>query len=126
MKDKPNFFISCEGDIERVCKVFTGWLKDEDSTALGQSHKIQVPNEYWAELFVDIYADEIANQDLADTAEKNIIDIVFIPKSPILDQEIMQALEEMSDEELLDALNDALDKDEDDDDDDDDEDQTNE
>ena len=105
-----DFVCRCEGDLERVSEVFVGWLK-ADNVNKDRSYTILVPNEYWAGLFVDIYTDCICNHDLADKAEENVIQITFQVENSILDgNEEWDKLRDMSDEELLDTLNDLLDE----------------
>ena len=104
---KPDFIVKCEGDIERVCSVFCQWLKTDD-TLTSKTHRIQVPNEYWAELFVDIYTDEIANNSLSEEAEANSLNLVFEPTHSILDEGGLDSLKGLTNDALLDAMHDAI------------------
>ena len=99
---KPvNFKIASEGDCERVSKVFIEWLKIK-SPELQKAHSIDAPSAIWAHLFSEIYADEIANNNLTDEAEENIIQInFFVDKinhkqdlSKLSNEELMELLEE--------------------------------
>lgn len=121
MSDKnPDFYVKCEGDIERVCQVFTGWLRTNDVN-FDKLYRIRVPNERWATLFVDIYADYVSNESLEEEAESNIINIVFEVDNTTLTPEEFNSLKDLSDAELLDALEDFISDLEDDIDDDDEE-----
>jgi hypothetical protein len=117
-KENPDFYIKCEGDVERVCQVFTGWLRTNDVN-FDKLYRVRVPNEYWAHIFVDIYADYISNEGLEEEAEANIINIVFEVEEVHMNPEEFNKLKDMTDEELLDALEDFMDNMDDDDDEDD-------
>ena len=105
-----DFICRCEGDLERISAVFIGWLKN-NSVNQEKSYTIRVPNEYWASLFVDVYTDCIENHDLAEVAEQNVIQITFQVENSVLeDDEEWQKLQNMTDEELLDTLQDLLDE----------------
>tara|TARA_R100001594_G_scaffold149904_1_gene209134 strand:+ start:1312 stop:1662 length:351 start_codon:yes stop_codon:yes gene_type:complete len=74
---KPtSFSIRSEADCERVAKVFVQWLQDR-SPQLKKRHTVVAPSDIWAHLFSDIYTDELCNNNLADIAEKNIIQVEF-------------------------------------------------
>ena len=105
-----DFICRCEGDLERISQVFVGWLKSDDPTIYADKmYTIRVPNEYWAPLFVDLYTDAIENHDLADVAEQNVIQITFQVEHSILEnEEEFRELQNMTDEELLDTLQDLL------------------
>lgn len=101
MARKLDFTIRCEGDCERISKVFVEWLKTE-SPELKKRQSIMAPNAKWAMLFSEIYASEIENNNLADTAEDNIIHIDFnvtegprrMDLSKLSNEELMELLEE--------------------------------
>ncbi len=103
----PDFYIKCEGDVERVCQVFTGWLKTNDVN-FDKLYRVRVPNELWAHIFVDIYADYVSNEGLEEEAEANIINIVFEVENSNLTPDEFKKLSELSDEELLDALDEFM------------------
>lgn len=125
MSDKnPDFYVKCEGDIERVCQVFTGWLRTNDVN-FDKLYRVRVPNERWAHIFVDIYSDYVSNESLEEEAEANIINIVFEVDETTLTPEEFNTLKDLSDEELLDALEDFITDLEDDTDDDDDDEENN-
>lgn len=84
-----------------------------------RQYVIRVPNELWAQLFVDVYTDDIENHCLADVAEANVIQITFQVQESLLDEFEWKKLSEMSNDELLDALEDLIDDLEDEEDDDD-------
>lgn len=116
---KADFICKCEGDLERISQVFITWLQNNDVNS-NKMYTIRVPNEYWASLFVDVYTDQIYNYNLADEAEKNVIQITFQVERSILEsEEEWDKLKDLSDEELLDALNELLEDLEEDDEDDD-------
>jgi hypothetical protein len=125
---KEDFHISSEGDCERVAAILIKWLKTNKRAELKKKHTIAAPHERWALMFESIYGDEIVNHDLQDVATANIIDLTFIVE--VIDHSVQDALSNMSDEELLEALGDFLaereDADDDDDDEDEEEDNTNE
>lgn len=104
MSGKLDFKIKCEGDCERISKVFVEWLKI-DSPELKKRQSIVAPNAQWATLFSEIYASEVENHNLADTAEDNIINIDF----NVLDhsQEIPD-LSKLSNEQLMELLEEFL------------------
>jgi hypothetical protein len=101
MAKSVNFKISSEGDCERVSKVFIEWLRIK-SPELKKEQHVEAPSAIWAQLFSEIYADEIANNNLTDEAENNIIQINFyvdsISNKPDLsklsNEELMELLEE--------------------------------
>ena len=121
---KEDFHISSEGDCERVAAILIKWLKENKRAELEKKHTIAAPHERWALMFESIYGDEIVNHDLQDVASANIIELTFIVEE--IDHSVQDALSNMSDDELLDALGDFLAEREDDDDDDEEEDNTNE
>lgn len=110
-----DFICNCEGDVERITAVFAEWL-EAGSVDLNKQYTIRVPNELWANVFVDIYTDVLHNRDLAHKAEQNVIQITFQVENSLLDQSEWNELSKMSDEELLDAIEDLLDDMEDEDD----------
>ena len=121
---KEDFHISNEGDCERVAAILIKWLKTNKKAELEKKHTIAAPCERWALMFESIYGDEIVNHDLQDVAAANIIELTFIVEE--IDNSVQDALSNMSDDELLDALGDFLAEREDDlDDDDDDEEEDN-
>lgn len=103
MAKSVSFKISSEGDCERVSKVFIEWLKI-NSPELKKPQTVEAPNERWAYLFSEIYADEIANNDLTDKAEKNIVQVNFYVEAI----QTKQDLSKLSHEELLEMLSDFL------------------
>ena len=107
MSDIPDFICKCEGDVERITSVFCEWLKTE-SVDLNKQYTIRVPNELWANVFVDIYTDALYNHGLADKAENNVIQITFQVENSILSSDEWGDLSKMSNEELLDAIEDLL------------------
>ena len=104
-----DFICRCEGDLERISKVFVTWLRNNDVNQ-DKSYTIRVPNEYWASLFVDVYTDEICNNSLEEEAEANVIQITFQVENSVMETEEWTALQDMTDEELLDAINDLMDE----------------
>lgn len=119
MSSGVDFICSCEGDLERVSAVFVQMLKDPVKMQKDRQYVIRVPNELWAQLFVDVYTDDIENHCLADVAEANVIQITFQVQESLLDEFEWKKLSEMSNDELLDALEDLIDDLEDEEDDDD-------
>ena len=115
---KQDFVIGCEGDCERVAAVLVGWLKNNNKAMLKKTHTVRSPNPVWASLFEQIYTDEIVTHNLEEKATKQIIQLVFevdnYQGDPIVD------IEDLSDEELLDAFRELLEDDDDDDEEDDD------
>lgn len=99
---KNSFIISSEGDCERVAKVFVQWLKNDDEQ-LKKKQYVKSPNEDWAILFSDIYADEIGNNDLASKAEDRIIQVEFSVETPDHTD-----LSNLSNDELMDKLQEFL------------------
>jgi hypothetical protein len=117
-----DFICRCEGDLERIAAVFAGWIKN-DSVEKDRDYTIRVPNELWAPLFVDIYTDVLANLQLDKKAEDNIIQITFQVENSVLDtKEEWESLKDLTDDELLEALEELMDDLEDEDDDEEDED----
>ena len=118
---KQDFVIGCEGDCERVAAVLVGWIKDNNKEMLKKTHTVRSPNPMWAVMFEQIYTDEIVTHDLQDTASKRIIQLVFevddMQGEPLID------IEDLTDEEILDAFRDLLGDEDDDDEDDEDNDQ---
>ena len=114
---RANFKINSEGDCERVAKVFRLWVQQNDQEALKNGALCSVPHPGWASIFTDIYADEIGNYDLADTAEKNIIDVIFEVDGPYGHMDKDLSKEDLQD--LIDELLDDLGYDEEEEDDDD-------
>jgi hypothetical protein len=122
---KEDFHISNEADCERVAAILIKWLKTNKREELEKKHTIASPCERWALMFESIYGDEIVNHDLQDVAAANIIELTFIVEE--IDNSVQDALSNMSDDELLDALGDFLaDREDEDDDEDEDEDNPNE
>ena len=119
MSSPVDFVCTCEGDLERVSAVFIQMLKNPSKIDKDRSYVIRVPNELWATLFVDIYTDDIENYCLDEEAEANVMQITFQVQESILEKEEWKKLSEMSNEELLDALEDLMDDLEDEEDDDD-------
>ncbi len=104
---KQDFVIGCEGDCERVAAVLIGWIKNNNKKMLKKSHTVRSPNEMWAFMFEEIYTDEILTHNLEDKAKEAVIQLVFEVdtfkgESPIVD------LDDLSDEDLLDAFRDLL------------------
>tara|TARA_R110002012_G_scaffold193907_1_gene361709 strand:- start:458 stop:838 length:381 start_codon:yes stop_codon:yes gene_type:complete len=100
---KNNFQIKSEADCERVAKVFVNWLKNK-SPQLNKRQIIKAPSEMWAHYFSDIYTDELLNNHLEETAEKNIIHVEFNIINPnktglenIKDSDLMSLLQEFLD-----------------------------
>jgi hypothetical protein len=120
-RKKADFHVKCEGDVERVCGVFASWLRSDDIN-FDKIYRICVPNEQWAHIFVDIYADYIENENLEEEAKLHIINIVFEVENITVTPEEFEKLSDMSDEDLLDALDDLMDNTDDDDDEDNDDD----
>ena len=112
---KLDFVIKCEGDCERISKVFIEWLKT-GSPQLKKKQTIQASHVAWATLFSEIYADEIENHDLADTAEDNVIHIDFNVMESSQDG---YDLTKLSTEELVELLEEFMNDISDDDDDED-------
>lgn len=103
MAGKVNgFSIKCEGDCERICKVFIEWLKT-DSPELKKPQTITAPNAQWAPLFSEIYTSEVENNDLADIAENNVVEITF----NVMDVSLTD-LSKLSTEQLNDLLEEFL------------------
>lgn len=105
---KNAFTISSEGDCERVAKVFVQWLKNDDKQLKKQQY-VKTPNEMWAYLFSDIYADEVGNNDLASKAEQNVVQVEFA-----VDSASHTDLSKLSSDELMNKLQDFLESLEDD------------
>lgn len=101
---KKRFKVASEGDCEALAKVFIQWLKD-DNPKLRQKQVVEAPNEAWASLFSEIYADEIDNNDLAVKAERNMIQVEF----NVLERKFNVKLSDLSQEDLLDLLQEYLD-----------------
>tara|TARA_B100001093_G_scaffold152768_1_gene145474 strand:- start:27492 stop:27866 length:375 start_codon:yes stop_codon:yes gene_type:complete len=97
-----NFSITCEADCERVAKVFVKWLQDK-SPELAKKQKIISPNDIWAELFSNIYTDELINNGLENEAEDNIINVEF----NIVDESFNY--KDLKNQDLMDLLQDFLD-----------------
>lgn len=104
MSRKLDFSIKCEGDCERISKVFIEWLKT-DSPELKKKQSITAPNAHWAHVFSEIYADEIENHDLADLAEQNVISIDFNVYSY---NPLPTDLSKLSNKQLMDLLEEFL------------------
>lgn len=104
---KKRFKVSSEGDCEALAKVFIQWLKT-DSPKLRKKQIVEAPSEEWASLFSGIYADEISNNDLAVEAESNIIQVEF---NVIFskDRKFNEKLSDLSQEDLMDLLQEYLD-----------------
>ena len=98
------FKVASEGDCESLSKVFIQWLKD-DNPKLRQKHVVEAPNEAWAHMFSNIYADEVSNNDLEIQAEKNIIEIQF----NVLERKFNMKLSDLSPKELMELLQEYLD-----------------
>ncbi len=118
---KQDFVIGCEGDCERVAAVLIGWIKNNNKKMLKKSHTVRSPNEMWAVMFEEVYTDEILTHGLEDMAKDSVIQLIFEVdtfkgESPIVD------LDDLSDEDLLDAFRDLLGEGDDDDDEEDDDD----
>lgn len=104
MSRKLDFTIKCEGDCERISKVFIEWLKT-DSPELKKRQSIVAPNATWAMLFSEIYASEVENHDLADVAENNILHIDF----NVYEQSALPTdLSKLSNQQLMDLLEEFL------------------
>lgn len=102
MPGKLDFKIKCEGDCERIAKVFIQWLK-VNSPELKKAQKIYAPNTEWAIFFSEIYANEVENNNLADQAEINTIQVNFM----VEDSKELK-LSDLSHEQLLELLEDFL------------------
>ena len=98
MAKSMNFKISSEGDCERVSKVFIEWLKTK-SPELKKPQHILAPAVPWANLFAEIYSDDIANHNLVEEAENNVIQINFHIDTPVPTD-----LSKLSTEELVEML----------------------
>lgn len=106
---ESDFVCKCEGDLERVSSVFVGWLKNNDVNT-DKQYTISVPNEWWANLFVDVYTDSIHNHGLAEEAEATVINITFqVERSILEDEEDWEKLKNLTDDELFEALEDLMD-----------------
>ena len=84
-----------------------------------RQYVIRVPNELWAQLFVDVYTDDIENHCLASVAEAQHSNHFQVQVESLLMNSEWKKLSEMSNDELLDALEDLIDDLEDEEDDDD-------
>jgi hypothetical protein len=102
MANNLDFKIKCEGDCERVSKVFVEWLKT-NSPELKKRHSIEAPSSGWAIFFSEIYANEVENNNLSDKAEQNVIQIDFSINSPN-----GVNLSDLSNEQLLELLEEYL------------------
>ena len=102
MANNLDFKIKCEGDCERVSKVFVEWLKTS-SPELKKRHAIEAPNEQWAILFSEIYANEVENNNLAEQAERNVLEIDFK-----INSHSGMKLTDLSNEQLLELLEEFL------------------
>lgn len=119
---QSDFVCKCEGDLERISSVFLGWLKNNDVNT-DRQYTIRVPNEYWANLFVDVYTDSIQNHGLEEEAEAKIINITFQVENSVLEDEAdWDKLKNLTDDELFEALEELMDDLDDEDDNDEDED----
>lgn len=106
---QSDFVCKCEGDLERISSVFLGWLKNNDVNTEKQ-YTISVPNEWWANLFVDVYTDSIHNYGLAEEAEATIINITFQVENSILESDAdWEKLKDLTDDELFEALEELMD-----------------
>ena len=103
-----DFICRCEGDLERVSSVFVQMLKDPSKIEKDRQYTIKVPNELWATLFVDVYTDDIENHCLGEEAEANVMNITFQVEASILEEDEWKKLSDMTNDELLEALEDIL------------------
>lgn len=77
MSSSPIFIIKCEGDCERISKVFIKWLQ-EDSPLLKSSPVLKASTPKWANIFASVYSDTVFNYDLTEKAENNVINVRFV------------------------------------------------
>ncbi len=113
---KNTFKCYCEGDIERIAKA----LREMVEGKVKGEVTIKCPNAQWPAMILDVVEEEF--RPLGEV-EATFVDIVFdLDVQPEMGDEYLEMqeqIENMSDEELADFLNDILDDlDQDDEDDD--------
>lgn len=96
----------CEGDIERVAKA----LKEMVEGQVKGEVTIKCPNVHWPEMILTVVEEEF--RPLGEV-EESFVDIVFdLDVQPEIPQDYLdmqEKIEDMSDEELSDFINDLLD-----------------